>query len=413
MKKSIIYRTIILLSLLPLTNVWAQNVITSEDVFSDGTARFLKNFDANLMFINDFQNSRSSNLGGNANINATEAFLSSDLKTFTPMNGSFNAHFVHIQGTNPAIKIGDTQATSNIAVPETVNRMADLWYQHNFGEKVKLLAGIHDISTEFYVTDSSLNFTHASFGTGAELSVSGPHGPSLYPVTTVGLRTSVDFSDQVSLLTGIYDADPGDTSTYSSFKYKVNSDEGALLISELAYKVEKRKIGLGGWGYSVKQTHLEDETLTARSAGIYIMQEENLNDHMSVFARFGYANPRTTTITNNIVVGGIYKGILQTDLKDEIGLGISRARFSKNFLRSLNAPAEDATDEVAKADEEGTEKEPSISYKNAETAIELYYQFKPLEQILLRPDVQFVSNPSGDPANANAWVMGFRAQINL
>lgn len=399
MKKSLIYITFLLLA---CQTVYAQGGLnTSQFEFDQSsTLKIFKNVESNLLFTNDFQSNQKAVGKKDSNISAIELFLSSDLNKSSNIDGNLNIHFVHVGGNNPADRVNDIQMTSNISAPKTINRLTDFWYEQNIGEKNKLLFGVHDISSEFYVTDNSLNFTHASFGTGAELSSSGVHGPSLYPVTTIGLRHQLQLSKKFSLKSAVYDADPGEDVS-KAISYKYNHEEGIFFISEVNHTNSNHKSGLAFWSYDKKQSHIESPDFrSTKSFGAYSFHEQNFSDRLSAFARLGWANPIATAIKNNFSTGVVYREIFQNDLKDEIGLGFTVAQFSNQYLRN------------AKAELESLE-EDATSLKKDESAIELYYQTTPIKTLSLRPDFQYVKNPSGNSTNPDAVVVGLRAQINI
>jgi carbohydrate-selective porin OprB len=134
---------------------------------------------------------------------------------------------------------------------------------------------------------------------------------------------------------------------------------------------DSRKSGFGSWTYTKKFSNIEDNTLPQeRSWGSYYIHEENLKDNLAVFARFGIANPKASMIENNLAFGGVYKGIAQTDLKDEIGLGLTRAQFSKQYTNGLNKAEAEESEESLLGDQTSFT---ATQYKRAETTYEMYY----------------------------------------
>lgn len=64
----------------------------------------------------------------------------------------------------------------NIETPVNGNttKLFQAWLQQTFlDERASVLAGLYDLNSEFYVTDSASMFTHPTFGIGAEFAGTG------------------------------------------------------------------------------------------------------------------------------------------------------------------------------------------------------------------------------------------------
>lgn len=334
-----------------------------------------------LMFTNDYISHTGGIQAGPRNINATSLFIKSDLSKFSRVNGEFMFHFVHLNSNDKGGTIGDSQVASNIDIANKGDRLCDAWYQHTWGKKFKTLMGLHDISTEFNLTNSSANFVNSSFGTTTDFALSGTHGPSLFPITSIGLRAEYSLNKQVLIRAGVYDADPGDASTFRSLHSDIGGHEGYMSISEISYENKNQKLGFGGWNYGQEREKLTDETETASSFGTYLIQEQKWGNSFWSFARYGWANPLVNVVQSNLVTGLIYKGLFQFRKKlDEIGAGYSTAHFPGG---------------------------------NNEDVYEIFYQFKALDSVTLRPDIQYIKTPSGLSEIPDAWAYGIRTMIQI
>lgn len=381
-------------ALLISTSVWGQSN-TSTIEFGQGTLERLKPYvGADLFYTHDYISNTGGIKQGPRNIGALDIYIESDLSNYSGIQGQFQFHYLHINQNDTRGNIGDAQFASNIDVPSQVDRIADLWYQHSWGENFHTLIGLHDISMEFNVTESSLSFLNSSFGTAADLTYSGSNGPSIYPITALGTRLLYQFNESISLRSGVYDADPGGVETYRSFHSDVGSHEGFLHISELVYQDDERKIGLGGWNHTNRQDNING---AGRSTlfGLYSMAEQKLSHSLYSFIRISWSNPLVNEIQTNFVTGMAYKGIFQKKkVNDEVGLGMTRVHFSRPFLKETAAEAES-------------------DFESNETAYEAYYQFKPLNILSLRPDIQYISNPSGLTNLKDAWAVGMRTVVEI
>jgi porin len=341
-------------------------------------------------------------------------YLDSDLSQFSYIKGEIQAHFLHLNSRDTRGEIGDLQYASNIDSTSQVDRMADLWYQHNWSDKFKTLIGIHDISMEFNVTKTSWNFLNASFGTTADLAYAGTNGPSIYPLTALGFRAQYQLSDEVEVLAGFYDADPGGPETYRSFHSDIGAHEGYLAITEVAHRLEKQKIGLGAWTQTRNFERPDSPEETAKSYGFYTMAEKFLTDSLIVVGRAGWSSPVVNQIQSNLVAAVMYRGIFQKKRNlDEIGLGVTQVHLARQFRTSLaEGLAEEEGDVEALEDEEEVVE---VGTKNPfgpkETSFELYYQFQLFNSLNLRPDIQYIQNPSGNREVRDAIAVGLRTLI--
>jgi len=387
----LVYRTLSIgLALSSLSALGQSN--TSSFELPGFTFERLKNYiSADLFYTHDFVSNTGGVKAGPRNIGALDIYIESDLSKYSDLQGEFMAHYIHINQNDSRASIGDAQGASNIDMPTQIDRVVDLWYQQNWNDKTKTLFGIHDISMEFNVSESSLSFLNASFGTSAELALAGP---SLYPITSLGTRTQHSFTDELSIKTGLYDANVGDEKTYRSFHSDVGNNVGYMHISELAHQQDDQKIALAGWNFTKSQEKLGANG-QANSYGTYGLYEKKFGHNTWAFARYGWANPLVSAIQSNISTGVVYRGILQRKkTNDEVGIGLSQVHFSRQHLKNMQV-------------------EENSSTSAQETAYETYYQFKPMRILSLRPDVQYITNPSGINNLKNAWAVGLRTVVEL
>lgn len=382
-----------------LTSLFCQDVLGQSSISSWEFPRLnierVRNYlTPKLLYTHDYVSSIGGIKSGPRNIGALDFFVASDLSKYSRVKGDFMAHYIHINSNDTRAAIGDVQTTSNIDAPVKVDRVGDLWYQHHWSQNLKTLIGLHDISSEFNITESSLTFLNSSFGTSAELSYSGLNAPSVYPITSLGVRALYHISEDLSLRTAIYHANPGGVETYQSFHVDVGGKDGFLYLSELVFQTADQKIGIGGWNYTKSQINMTGNK-SAPLYGFYGMWEEKFNHSLWFFARTGWATPVTNEVDLNLATGLVYRGIFQKkNNNDEAGLGVTNAHFSKGHVNNV------------RIDEQST-------VSSNETAYEIYYNFKPLDKISLRPDIQFIQTPGGIKSYKNAWLVGIRTMIEL
>jgi porin len=346
---------------------------------------------ADLFYTHDYVSNTGGIKAGPRNIGALDIYIESDLSKYSWVQGEFMAHYIHINQNDTRASIGDAQGASNIDMPTQIDRVVDLWYQQNWNDNFKTLIGVHDISSEFNVTESALSFLNSSFGTSAEF---GAAGISLYPITSIGTRSQFNFTEELSLKTGFYDANVGDEKTYRSFHSDVGNNTGYLHVSELAHQKDEKKMAVGVWNFTKSQEKLGANG-EEKSYGTYGQYEQKFGHNTFAFARYGWANPLVSAIQSNVSTGVVYRGIFQRKkTNDEAGIGMSQVHFSRQHLK--NVAAEENTSTSAK-----------------ETAYEAYYNFKPMKILSLRPDLQYITKPSGANNLKDAWAVGLRTVVEL
>jgi porin len=96
-----------------------------------------------------------------------------------------------------------------------------------------------------------------------------------------------------------------------------------------------------------------------------------------------------------VSTGVVYRGIFQRKkTNDEAGIGVSQVHFSRQHLKNVAIEEESST-------------------TSTETAFEAYYQFKPMKPLSLRPDVQYITHPSGIKNLKNVWAVGLRTVVEI
>lgn len=115
------------------------------------------------------------------------------LDTTKLLNIPDSSAYVHVLlnsgGKMNAAYVGSLMGVDNIEVPENTPKLFQAWFNKNFFDStLSVLAGVYPVDTEFYVTDSSGIFLHPSFGMAAEVAQTGRNGPSIYPLTSLGVR---------------------------------------------------------------------------------------------------------------------------------------------------------------------------------------------------------------------------------
>jgi len=382
---------LIAIILLVSSSLWtkarAQSLLSIENLQLNRLEKLRQYLSPELYYTHDYISNTGGIKSGPRNIGAIDFYLESELKKFSSIDGEFRIHYIHINQNDQRGAVGDYQYASNIDMPVQVDRLGDFWYQQNW-ENLDLLIGIHDFNTEFNYTENALQFLNTSFGIAADISMSGKHGASVYPLSTPGIRARLHFNEELSFLSGVYHANVGDFDTYRKVQLAFGGPDGFMHINELIHGKRGNTTTLGFWHYTTPQEQYMSGKAT--SYGLYGNLERKLKYAIRTFIRYSLSNPKVNDVQSNLATGITYRGLFQRKRnEDEVGLGLTTVHFSSGYLKENDFQNSD------------------------EIAYEAYYDFRVSKLLNLRPDVQFIQNPSGNQNIKNAWAIGFRSVIKL
>lgn len=314
--------------------------------------------------------------------------------------GSAFLYMLGDHGGDPSKGVGDIQVTSNIEAPVDTAKVYELWLQQlGFENRVSLLAGLHDLNSEFYVTESTNLFFNSSFGVGKDLSQTGTNGPSIFPTTSLALRLRTEPAPEFYLQLGLFDAHAGDVAEPHGTQIRFRADEGLLLIGEAAILrgrsgggALRGKYGVGFWTYTIPTSHLVTGAPVV-NRGAYVLTEQELATGWSAFVRYGVATTEANRVGSCLGAGTVWTGLLPGRARDRFGIAVARVGTGGEYndvRRSAGA-----------------------SVAGSETAIEASYRLELIPGIALQPDFQYVIHPGALDSVENAAVGALRAEISL
>lgn len=307
--------------------------------------------------------------------------------------GTFNVYFLGNAGGDPSAHTGDYQVASNIEAPNTF-KLYEAWYEHRvLDDRLSLLAGLHDVNSEFYVTEHGLLFLNSSFGIGAEV---GQGLPSFFPTTSLGLRLRFAPTDGTYAIAAVYDGVPGDPNDPYGTEVAFDDGDGVFAIGEVGITSTAGryyKVGLGGW---TSTAQFDDFAGLSHNdnAGVYVIGETDLWRHddgrgVGIFGQLGFADEDMNQTGTYAGAGITWTGPLPARAEDVAGFAVAHARNGDDF-RAANPGLE-----------------------RAETTLEWTYLIPATPWLNIQPDVQYVIDPGMDPAQDDAVVVGFRVQVSL
>ena len=287
--------------------------------------------------------------------------------------GSIHAQALASFGTRPNDRAATIQGVNNIEVPENRAKLFELYLEQQLGGSANTLRlGFSDLNAEFYTTDSSALLLAPAFGIGSELSATGPNGPSLFPSTALTARLHVESATGTYLNLALVNAEAGVLGDRAGMRPLLA--QGALVIGEAGI-TGKTKLALGGWTYTRSQDDLRDTdgagNAVQRSAyGAYLLFDHALNDRVSLFARAGLSDGRTTPYTGGWQAGLLWSGLVPARPDGAFSIGINQAYLSNRY-RANQADGGQPTG-------------------SAETGIELTYADTILRQLQIQPSLQWI-----------------------
>lgn len=285
-------------------------------------------------------------------------------------------------GNSPSVNVGDHQGTSNIEAPVDDFKLYEAWVQKEFfDKKLSVLFGLHDLNSEFYVTESSGLFLNASFGIGKDLSQTGVNGPSIFPFTAPSLRIKTQ-QEEYYLQAALFNAQAGDPDNLKGTHVRMGGSDGTLAIAELGMTVSG-KFAVGAWSYNRTFQHLNEPTEVGNS-GYYLLADHNVTENTSAFLRYGVASNGPNEV-GTCVTGGLV-------FDKALGFGVTSATPSE---------ANKTTSELA-----GTP-------LTTETTFELTYRFEVYPGFSLQPDYQYITHPAMEESARGVHVGSFRFELNF
>jgi carbohydrate-selective porin OprB len=183
-----------------------------------------------------FSNLRGGLRTGTVYLDNLDLTVSAHLDPLLGLDGStFFIYGISNQGGGLSRRyVGDAQGADNIEAPHEV-KLYELWWQQMLlGDRLSLLAGLYDLSSEFDVIDSAAVFINSSFAIDPEFSHSGVNGPSVFPSTAVGGRVKMAPFDHLVLQAAVLDGVPGDPKHPAATDVELRDDDGLLIAAEAA-----------------------------------------------------------------------------------------------------------------------------------------------------------------------------------
>ncbi|ESQ74279.1 carbohydrate porin [Asticcacaulis sp. AC402] len=288
--------------------------------------------------------------------------------------------------------VGDVQVLSNIDAPPGV-RLMEAWARYTTpDERFVTTAGIVNLNAIFDTQPIGGVFLNSSAGIGADYAQSGP---SIFPVTGLGIVEEWRVTDALRLRAGLFDGVAGDPQHGSVFtSLRLNAEEGSHAVVEAEFLFDRGFAKAGTWSYSARGDKLDGMGTGPRTGsygqlGLYLTRENEDDDQgLAAWIRAGTASAAVHDLSGYVGGGLTYTGPLPGRDNDVVGVAVYRAEFSKAW-RLLNPQG-----------------------AAAETTWEVTWQAPVGSRFVIQPDLQYIQNPGGFGAK-DAVVAGLRLRVTF
>lgn len=342
--------------------------------------------------------------GGVSNRASTRSLLdlnlTIDLEKFAGIRGGeFFFDFQSTDGRGGSGDVGDTHGISNIETEDNLDQIAEVWYQQWFADRlVRVKFGKVDANSEFAFVHSACTFLNSAAG------VSGTMSPlPTFPDPAMSANVFVYPTSWLYFGLGIYDGATADgfatgrrgPGTFFSDKRSASW----FSIGEMGVTWDNLdtlgagRIAVGGWHHSARFDRF-DGGVERGVEGFYMLAEQQLfgsdeaesDRGLYAFLRYGWADENVSAAAQHIGGGLTLRGTFPGRENDEAGVFVSTLLLS-------NARGS--------------------AFDGNETVVELYYRFNLTPFVHITPDLQWISNPSGDRSVDDAVVGAVRLEVDF
>jgi len=298
---------------------------------------------------------------------------------------------------------GAYQVTSNIALDEGISQLSEVWYEQVlFDDALRFKLGKVDANTEFAYLTSAGEFLNATAGFSPTIFALPTYPNPAFSANVFWTPDDVwhvggGVYDGASTVDGIATGARGPSTAFSS----KHSDD-VFLIAEGGFRLAEAgplsgaMLSVGGWWHTGDFTTFSGGSRDG-AGGVYAIGEARLITPTGVdlddpedlgglwaFGQFGWAPDDVAEVGLQFGGGLAQYGTFAGRPDDSVGIYVTWADFSDD---------------------------PASGFVGDETVVEAYYDFAVTPWCHVKPDLQYISNPGGDPSLDDAWVGTLRVTI--
>ncbi|MCB9913679.1 MAG: carbohydrate porin [Planctomycetes bacterium] len=322
---------------------------------------------------------------GSAHSRYLELGVGLDLEQLVGVEGATGfLQAYHTAGRGLGAKTGDFQGASNID-SEPVDILAELWWeQHVADGRLRAKVGKFDGNSEFAYTDNGGEFVNSSMGVSPTLFTI-----PTFPLPAWGALVEACPSDRWCVRLGLLDgagATGLDTGTHgpSAFSDHPSSAFWIGQVDATWGDAHPGRLGVGAWLHTASFDRFDGGT-EDDATGQFVVLDQHVTTccgrELGAFAQLGLADDAVSEVGLHLGAGLV---LADAETGEGFGLGATLVEFT--------------SDPAAGFGEE------------RELAFEAFYRAQPLGWLSVKPDVQYVVNPGGDPALDDALAVGVRLE---
>lgn len=305
-----------------------------------------------------------------------------------------------IEGRGIAEDVGTIQGISNIESPN-VAQIAECWVETLPVEQLRLKVGKVDCNSEFAFSEILGEFVNPSPGITPAASWLMP----TFPATAMSVNMFWQASDSTYVGAAVYDGagavgvNTGSQGPSGFFRNDESSDYFSIVEFGTGWTGGNQwgsgRLALGGWYHGEQFTRFDGGTERGASGGYAVLDQivwrenpEDAEDAQGIGIAFsmGFSEKAVTEVPLHWQVGATWTGAIDGREDDVLGLLVTLAQLS------------DAAGSTLDGDE---------------TIFEVLYRFQLTPAMSLKPDLQYVINPGGDPTIDDALVGMLRVELTF
>ncbi len=293
-------------------------------------------------------------------------------------------------GTATATFIGDIQVASNIE-NGNYSYLYQFWYKQNIGN-FSVLAGIHDLNSEFLFGSYALEYLNSSLGIMPTVSLNVP--VSIFPKTSYAVLVQYSSINNKYLLRGaVYEGDPRDLDTEEyNLDFSWNSDKGNFYIVEAQASFSDADVfKIGGFYHDGEFEEFKNPVNNKANYGLYIIAEKQVweasnKKRIGIFAQTGWAPNDRNVNPLYFTAGTNFYGFFLPTKGGRAGVCLAYAGLSNDL---------------------------SNEFADNETVMESFLALDVTDWLTLKQDFQYIINCGGLKTNDNAFVSITRLELSF
>jgi porin len=290
--------------------------------------------------------------------------------------------YQHKGGGIGADCVEDGQGFSNIDAPD-FHRLVEAWYELPIGTRARVKVGWNDANSEFAYVENGAEFLNSSMGFSPSI-----FAMPTYPNPQLGLVVQTQPTAWSYAGGGIYNGGPA---------LGVGRFEAAFAIAEAGLRWERfggGRAGVGYWHVSGGVAAEDGSRGRMSTGGQYVVLDQTVwtdgrteqPRRIGAFLQVGLADATLTPIARHVGAGLIASGLVPGRPDDAIGVGLTTVRFG-----DTDCPVP----------------------PQGEANIGAFYKLALAGWLALKPDVQVIINPVGDPTRQTLVVSTLRVEIGF